>query len=99
MNSEMGGLCTALGLIASPQTILSTESVVALEWKGMSTSRARQLQHATGRAAQVAIDVLMPFHFIATTDSVESTAGGLAKSPSAVLNPPTPLPMHVVILQ
>jgi len=65
----------------------------------MSTSRARQLQHATGGAAQVAIDVLMPFHSIATTDSVESISGGLAKSPSAVINPPTSLPMHVVLPQ
>jgi len=29
----------------------------------------------------------MPFHFITTTDSVESISGGLAKSPSEVLNP------------
>jgi len=40
-------------------------------------------------AAPVAIDVLMPFHFITTTDSVESINGGLAKSPSEVLNPPS----------
>ena len=45
-----------------------------------------------GEAAQVAIAVLMPFHFITTTDSVESTSGGLAKSLSEVLNPPSSLP-------
>ena len=31
----------------------------------------------------------MPSHFITTTDSVESINGGLAKSPSEVLNPPS----------
>ena len=36
----------------------------------------------------VAIDVLMPFHSITTTDSVESINGGLGESPSEVLNPP-----------
>jgi len=45
-----------------------------------------------GEAARVAIDVLMPFHFITTTDSVESISGGLAKSPSEVLNPPSSSP-------
>jgi len=44
---------------------------------------------ASSEVARVAIDVLMPFHSITTTDSVESTGNGLAKSPSAVLNPPT----------
>ena len=41
-----------------------------------------------GEAARVAIDVLMPFHSMTTTDSVESINGGLAKSASDVLNPP-----------
>jgi len=40
-------------------------------------------------AARVAIAVLMPFHFTTTTDSVDSISGGLAKSPSEVLNPPS----------
>ena len=44
MGNVVGGLSTALGLFASPILILSTESVVAIEWKGMSTSGARQLQ-------------------------------------------------------
>jgi len=46
-----------------------------------------RLASPEGEAARVAIDVLMPFHFITTTDSVESISGGLAKSPSDVLNP------------
>ena len=100
LSDEVGGLSTALGLFASPSMMLSTESVVVVEWKGVRTSRARQLQHhSTGRAAHVAIDVLMRFYSIITTDSVESISDGLAKSPSAVLNPPTSLPMHVVLRQ
>ena len=45
-----------------------------------------------GEAACVAIDVLMPFHCMTTTDSVESISGGLAESPSKGLNPPSPSP-------
>ena len=45
----MGGLSTALGLFAGPPSIVSTESVVVMEWKGMSTSRARRLQLRTDR--------------------------------------------------
>ena len=40
MGREMSGLSTALGLFASPLLILSTESVVVMGWKGMSTSIA-----------------------------------------------------------
>jgi len=40
MGDEVGGLSTWLGLIASPPLILSTESVVVVERKGMSTSTA-----------------------------------------------------------
>jgi len=70
--------------------ILSTKSVVVMEWKGMSTSTAASAEvRLPGEAARVAIDVLMPFHFITTTDSVDSISGGLAKSPSQVLNPPS----------
>ena len=43
LNDELGGLSTSLGLSASPSLILSTESVVEMEWKGTSTSRARRL--------------------------------------------------------
>ena len=45
-----------------------------------------------GAAARVAIAVLMTFHSMTTTDSVESIDGRLAKSLSAVLNPPTSSP-------
>ena len=89
MGDGVGGLSTAPGLFASPPLILSTESVVVIEWKGMGTSKARQLQFLPGRAAHVAIDVLMPFYSITTTDAVENISRGLAKSPSAVLNPPS----------
>ena len=37
MSNELGGLSTSLGLFASPTLILSTESVVVMKWKGMST--------------------------------------------------------------
>ena len=36
LGDELGGLSTSLGLFASPLLILSTESVVIMEWKGMS---------------------------------------------------------------
>ena len=42
MGSNMGAPSTALGLFASPPLILSTDSVVVMEWKGMSTSTATQ---------------------------------------------------------
>jgi len=45
-----------------------------------------------GGGGHVAIAVLMPFHPITTTDSVERINGGLAKSPIAVLNPLTSSP-------
>jgi len=45
-----------------------------------------------GSAAHVAIAVLKTFLSITTTDSVEIISGGLAKSPSEVLNPSTSLP-------
>ena len=40
LGDELGGFSTSLGLFASPPLILSTESVVVMEWKGMSTSIA-----------------------------------------------------------
>jgi len=40
MAREAGGLSTWLGLIASPPLILSTESVVVMEWKNMSMAIA-----------------------------------------------------------
>ena len=40
LGDEVGGLSIALGLFASPLLILSTESVVVMEWKGMSTAIA-----------------------------------------------------------
>ena len=48
MGSEVGGLSTALGLFARPLSIVSTESVVVMEWKGMRTSIAHQPQHLPG---------------------------------------------------
>ena len=51
------------------------------------------LRCVPGEVARVATTcVLIPFHSITTTDSVESTSSGLAKSPSEVLNPPTSSP-------
>ena len=42
-----------------------------------------------GPRTRAAIAVLIPFHSITTTDAVENISRGLAKSPSAVLNPPS----------
>jgi len=40
LSDELGGLSTSLGLFTSLLLILSTESVVVMEWKGTSTSTA-----------------------------------------------------------
>ena len=40
LSNELGGLSTSLGLSTSPLLILWTESVVVMEWKGMSTAIA-----------------------------------------------------------
>ena len=92
MGDGLGGLSTSLGLFASPPLILSTESVVVMEWKGMSTSIATRAASLGRPSVDAAVDVLMPFHFTTTTDSVESISGGLAESPSKGLNPPSPSP-------
>ena len=52
LGDEVGGLSTSLGLFASPSLILSTESVVVMEWKGMSTSIATQYRFEARRRAQ-----------------------------------------------
>ena len=62
MGSEVGAMSTSLGLYASSPLILSTESVVVMEWCAAST----------GRGVCVAIAVLMPFNSMTSTDSVES---------------------------
>jgi len=51
LGDEVGGLSTSMRLFASPPLILSTESVVVMEWKGMSTST----EVVPGEAARVAI--------------------------------------------
>ena len=40
LSDGLGGLSTSLGLYASPPPILSTDSVVVMEWKSKSTSVA-----------------------------------------------------------
>ena len=40
LSDELGRLSTSLGLFVSPPRILSTESVVGMEWKGTSTAIA-----------------------------------------------------------
>tara|TARA_B110001452_G_scaffold229574_1_gene205512 strand:+ start:175 stop:312 length:138 start_codon:yes stop_codon:yes gene_type:complete len=45
-----------------------------MELKGMSTAIATQ----TPLPVDAAVDVLMPFHSMTTTDSVEGISGGLA---------------------
>ena len=69
--------------------------------EGLEHARARQLRAPSrpGRAARVASDVLMPFHSITTSDSVEGIRDGLAKSPSEVLEQSTSRPIHVVLRQ
>jgi len=50
LSDELGGFSTWLGLFAGPPLILSTQSVVVMKWKGMSTSIAT-------RAASPGIDL------------------------------------------
>ena len=77
----MGGLSTALGLLASPPSIVSTESVVVMEWKGMRTSRARRLQLRTDtgqdarRSAKPALLGLM------SSDQAETLTHALVAEP------------------
>ena len=66
MGDELGGLTTSLGLFASPPLLLSTESVVVIEWKGMRASTTASFYTGRGRS-RCKIAVLMPFHTIATT--------------------------------
>ena len=54
--------------------------------------RACALHLFGGLPGEAAIDVLMPFHSMTTTDSVKSINGGLAEDPSEVLSPPSPSP-------
>ena len=49
MGDELGGLGTSLGLSASHLLILWTESVVVMEWKGMSTAIATQSAPIRGK--------------------------------------------------
>ena len=49
MGDELGGFSTSQGLFASPPLILSAESVVVMEWKGMSTSIATQYDRFRAR--------------------------------------------------
>jgi len=51
LSDELGGLSTSLGLFASPPLILSTESVVVMKWKGMSTSIATRAASPSGHAS------------------------------------------------
>ena len=100
MGDELGGLSTSLGLLASPPLILSTESVVVMEWKGVSTSTAAPTEVRLGAAhVVVAIAVLMPFHSMTTTDLNESISERLARGPSKVHNPPSSSPIHAVLRQ
>jgi hypothetical protein len=61
LGNELRGFSTSLGLFASPPLILSAESVVVMEWKGMSTSiatRAASLgrpQEMRGTSAESAL--------------------------------------------
>ena len=52
MSDVLGGPSASLGLFASPLLIRSTESVVVMEWKGMSTSIATQYRFEARCKAQ-----------------------------------------------
>ena len=69
--------------------------------EGLEHARARQLQHLDpgGPPGLQVTCVLMPFHSITTSDSVEGISDRLAKSPSEVLEQSTSWPIHVVLRQ
>ena len=93
-------MSTSLGLFASPPLILSTESVVVMEWKGVSTSTAASTEVYQERPPGLQSPCsCRPFHSMTTTDSVKRISNGLAKSLSEVLKPPTSSPIHVVLRQ
>jgi len=52
LGDELGGFSTSLGLFASLPLILSAESVVVMEWKGMRTSNATQYRFRARCKAQ-----------------------------------------------
>ena len=52
LSDGLGGLSTLLGLCASPSLILSTDSVVVMEWKSKSTLIATQYRFAARCQAQ-----------------------------------------------
>ena len=56
LSDELGRLSTSLGLFVSPPRILSTESVVGMEWKGMSTAIATR----AASPVDTAVDVSLP---------------------------------------
>ena len=73
------------------------QSIISIRAHGAEKCRfcTCALRHATSyvsRGLCVAIDVLMPFHTMTTTDLVANANNGLAKSPSEVLDPFTPSP-------
>ena len=83
--SELSGSATSTWVKASAQSELMGPSSAGF-------ALAACIYWERPPVACVAIDVRIPFHSITTTDSVESFSGGLAKSPSQMLNPPTSLP-------
>ena len=58
LSDELGGLSTSLGLFTSLPLILSTESVVVMKWKGMSTSIATRAASLGRPQWDAAVDVL-----------------------------------------
>ena len=77
------------GCTAEPRVHGSKYHLNPSSWARVAPIPRLRPASTEGEAARIAIAVLMPFHSMTTTDSVESIGGGLAKSPSEVLNPPS----------
>ena len=80
--TELYGPATSVWVQASPQSELMGKGNAGAGFALAPGARAPYMYC-------VAIAVLMPFHSMTTTDSVQSISRGLAENPSEVLNPPS----------
>ena len=96
MGHEVDCSSTSLGLFASLSLIPSTESLVVMEWKGMSTHVTCNPGGPPGSrcCAQLTCSgMLKPFHSTSLLHHrdcflVANANCGVAKKPSEMLNPP-----------
>ena len=98
LSDELGGLSTSLELFASPPLILPTESVVAMESKGMSRHGDCNLGGLSPRMLHN-WRAPAPRHSLPRRPFGQTTVGRLVESLSGMLKQPTAWPIHVVHIQ